>query len=112
MNLQDFLTNNNNSNQSFKTQNFQGGNYQSQNSYYPREGNLNWPSLINGIKTNKKIRNIIIIAGVVVLAIVIGLIAILLPLIIKIFNYLTSVGISGLMDAGLKFINDLLGAIK
>jgi type IV secretory pathway component VirB8 len=112
MNLQDFLTNINNSNQSFKTQNFQSDNYQSNNSYFPREGNLNWPNLINGIKNNKKIRNLLIIAVVVVMVIVIGLIAILLPLIIKIFNYLTTVGISGLIDAGFKFINDLLGTIK
>ena len=112
MNLQDFLTNFNNSNQSFKTQNFQRGNYQSQNSNYPREGNFNLPNLINGIKNNKKIRNVLIIAVVIILVIVIGLIAILLPLIINIFNYITSVGFSGLIDAGLKFINDLLGTIK
>lgn len=112
MNLQDFLTNNNWSNQSFKTQNFQNDNFRSHNSYYPREGNFNLPNLINGIKNNKKIRNLLIIAVAIVLAIVIGLIAVLFPLIIKIFNYLTSVGISGLIDAGLKFINDLSGTIK
>lgn len=112
MNLQDFLTNINNPNQSFKTQNFQSGNYQNHNSSFPREGNFNLPNLINGIKSNKKIRNILIIAVVIVLAIVIGLIAILLPLIINIFNYITSVGISGVIDAGLKFINELLGTTK
>lgn len=112
MNLQDFLTNNNRSNQSFKTQNFQSGNYQNHNSFFPREGNFNLPNLINGIKNNKKIRNLLIIAVVIVLAIVIGLIAILLPLIIKIFDYLTTVGISGLIDAALKFVNDLLSVSK
>ena len=112
MNLQDLLTKYNNSNQSFKTQNFQSGNYQSGNSSFPGESNFNLPNLINSIKTNKKIRNLLIIAVVILLAIVIGLIAILLPLIINIFNYITSVGISGLIDAGLKFINELLGTVK
>jgi len=112
MNLQDLLTKYNNSNQSFKTQNFQSGNYQSHNSSFPGESNFNLPNLINSIKTNKKIRNLLIIAVVSVLVIVAGLIAILLPLIINIFNYLTSVGFSELIDAGLKFINDLLGTIK
>lgn len=112
MNLQDYLTNNNNSNQSLKTQNFQNDNFRSHNSNFPREGNFNWQNLINVIKTNKKIRNLLIMAVVVVLVILIGLIAVLFPLIIKIFNYLSSVGISGLIDAGLKFVNDLLGTIK
>ena len=56
MNLQDLLTKYNNSNQSFKTQNFQNDNFRSHKSYYPREGNFNLPNLINGIKNNKKIR--------------------------------------------------------
>jgi hypothetical protein len=91
MELQDSLTNKNKTYQSFKTQNFQNGNFQSQNSYYPREGNFNWSNLMNGIKNNKKIRNLVIIVAVILLGIVIGLIAISLPLIIKIFNYITSV---------------------
>ena len=112
MNLQDYLTNNDKSNQSFKTQNFYNDNYRSHDSSFPLAGNFNWANLINGIKNNKKIRNFVIIASVILLGMVIGLIAMLLPLIIKMFNYITTVGISGLMDAGLKFINDLLGTIK
>ena len=53
MNLQDFLTNINNQNQSFQTQNFQRSKYQNHNSSFPREGNFNLPNLINGIKNNK-----------------------------------------------------------
>jgi len=112
MELQDILTNDNKSNQSFKTQYFRGNIYQSHNLSHPLTGNFNLSNLINGIKNNKKIRNLVIIVAVIFLVIIIGMIALLLPLIFKIFNYLTSVGISGLIDAGLKFINELLSIIK
>jgi type IV secretory pathway component VirB8 len=112
MELQDFLTNKNKSNQSFKTQNLHNSSYQSHNSYCPREGNFNWPNLINGIKNNKKIRNIAIFVAVILLALVIGLIAILLPLIVRIFDYLMTTGISGLIDAVMKFLKDVLSITK
>jgi type IV secretory pathway component VirB8 len=112
MELQDFLTKRNKSYHSFRTQNFQNDGYQTYDSSSPLAGNINWANLINGIRNNKKIRNLLIIAVVIVLAIIIGLIAILLPLIVKIFDYLTTVGISGLIDAALKFVNDLLGVSK
>lgn len=112
MDLQDYLTNNNKSNESFKTQNFQSQSFQNYHSSFPREGNFNLPNLINGIKNNKKIRNLVIIVAVILLFLAVGLIAILLPLIVKIFNYLTSVGISGLINDVLKFITDLLSATK
>lgn len=112
MELQDFTAYKKRSNHSFKTHNFQNGDFNRYKSYHPREGNFNLPNLINGIKNNKKIKTFAIIAVVIILSILIALVAVLLPLIIKIFNYLTSVGFPAIIDTVSKFINDLLSNVK
>ena len=63
--------------------------YQYKREYgYQKQPQFNWLSIYDKIKQNQKLRNIIIIGIAIILIIVIGLIVILFPFIVKIFNYI------------------------
>ncbi len=77
-----------------------------------KQPQFNWLSIYDKIKQNQKLRNIIIIGIAIILIIVIGLIVILFPLIVKIFNYIAENGISGLIEMGMDILNKLTASIK
>lgn len=79
---------------------------------YNNERQFNWLNSYNKIKQNKKLRNIIIIGIATILIIIIGLIVILFPLILKIFNYIAENGVSGLIEMGMDILNKLTTSIK
>jgi hypothetical protein len=87
--------------------------YQYKREYgYQKQPQFNWLSIYEKIKQNKKLRNIIIIGIAIILIIVIGLIVILFPFIVKIFNYIAENGISGLIEMGMDILNKLTASIK
>ena len=87
--------------------------YQYKREYgYQKQPQFNWLSIYDKIKQNQKLRNIIIIGIAIILIIVIGLIVILFPFIVKIFNYIAENGISGLIEMGLDILNKLTASIK
>lgn len=87
--------------------------YQYKREYgYQKQPQFNWLSIYGKTKQNKKLRNIIIIGIAIILVIVIGLIVILFPFIVKIFNYVAENGISGLMEMGMDILNKLTASIK
>jgi hypothetical protein len=79
---------------------------------YQKQPQFNWLSIYDKIKQNKKLRNIIIIGIAIILVIVIGLIVVLFPFIVKIFNYIAENGISGLIEMGMDILNKLTSSIK
>lgn len=79
---------------------------------YQKQPQFNWLSIYDKIKQNQKLRNIIIIGIAIILIIVIGLIVILFPFIVKIFNYIAENGISGLIEMGMDILNKLTASIK
>jgi hypothetical protein len=87
--------------------------YQYKREYgYQKQPQFNWLSIYDKIKQNQKLRNIIIIGIAIILIIVIGLIVILFPFIVKIFNYIAENGISGLIEMGMDILNKLTASIK
>lgn len=79
---------------------------------YNNERQFNWLNSYNKIKQNKKLRNIIFIGIAIILVIIIGLIIILFPFFVKIFNYIAENGISGLIEMGMDILNKLTASIK
>ncbi|MHB1195404.1 MAG: hypothetical protein ACYC0A_01065 [Lutibacter sp.] len=79
---------------------------------YNNERQFNWLNLFNKIKSNKKLRNILIIGIAIILVIIIGLIIILFPFIIKIFIFIAENGVSGLIEMGMGILNKLTTSIK
>lgn len=87
--------------------------YQYKREYsYQKQPQFNWLSIYDKIKQNQKLRNIIIIGIAIILIIVIGLIVILFPLILKIFNYIAENGVSGLIEMGMELLNKFTSSIK
>ena len=66
-----------------------------------------WLMILDRVRGNQKLKFIIITVGIVILAIVILLIALFLPLIIKLFNYIMQNGIQGAWDAVTGFVEKL-----
>lgn len=106
MDIEDFLKNKNKHQQKYRKHN-----YHPDQQYAP-SGQFNLLKIINGIKNNRKLRNIILIGIVLILVIIIGLIVILFPLIIKLFNFITENGISGLIEVGTEFLNKIWEGTK
>lgn len=76
-------------------------------SYHGNSDHQKWFTILEKIKTNKKLQLIVVIAGIFILLIAIGLIVALLPLIIKIFNYISQNGLQSILDGATSFIDKL-----
>jgi hypothetical protein len=65
-------------------------------------------NLLSSVKNNPKLRRLVIVAGIIILVIVVILIIALLPLIIKLFNYLGTIGLQGILDGITGFVDKIL----
>jgi hypothetical protein len=78
--------------------------------HHPERGNFGHFKLINildNIRSNKKLRLLVVIAGIVILLIAIVLIVALLPLIIRLFNYISQNGLQSIFDGITGFLDKL-----
>ncbi|KUO65234.1 MAG: hypothetical protein ACYCZ2_05735 [Lutibacter sp.] len=96
----------------FAGKNIQRKHHYKQKYNYSNERQFNWLNLFNKIKQNKKLRNIIIIGIAIILVIVIGLIILLFPYIVKLFNFIAEKGVSGLVELSKELLNKLTTSIK
>ena len=67
-------------------------------SYHRHNANFRWEYFLENLKSNRKLKGLVIFSIIMILAIVIALIAILLPLILKIINYIGQNGVQGILD--------------
>jgi hypothetical protein len=73
------------------------------------EGNqINWLVILEKIKSNKKLRIFVLLAGLQILTIVIVLILVLLPSIIKLFNSISQTGLHGILNDITEFIDKIM----
>lgn len=79
---------------------------------YKDNGSFNLLALINSIKNNKKIRVILLIAVIVIIAAIIGLLLVLFPLVLKVIDFISKNGISGVLDAAIGFLEILWNGPK
>ncbi len=75
--------------------------------YQRLDPNFRWVHFMESIKSNRKLKGLVIIAFILILAIVIALIAILLPLILKLLNYISQNGVQGILDNVTGFLDKL-----
>jgi uncharacterized membrane protein len=78
--------------------------------HYPahrNEGHLQLFAILNKIRNNRKLKIIVIMAVIVLLIIAVALITALLPLIIKLFNYISQNGIQSIFDSITGFLDKL-----
>lgn len=67
-------------------------------SYYRHSNNFKWNYFMETIRTDKELRLLVLFGGIVILAIIIGLILILTPLILKFINYFSQNGIKEIVE--------------
>jgi hypothetical protein len=73
------------------------------------EGNYyNWMNILQKIRSNKKLKFFVLLAGLLLLTIVIVLIVVLLPFILKLLNYITTNGLQGIIDGITGFLDKIL----
>jgi hypothetical protein len=73
------------------------------------EGNfINWMNILQKIRSKKKLKIFVLLAGLLLLTIVIVLIVVLLPFILKLLNYITLDGLQGIIDGITGFLDKIL----
>jgi hypothetical protein len=75
---------------------------------YRRDEDPNWSNILVKIRNNKKLRLFAILAGILIIATVVVLIIVLMPLILKLFNYFSQNGLQGLLEYVTAFLDKIL----
>ena len=81
--------------------------HDSRYSYYGHDNGFSLSKILLKIKNNKKLKLLVVFAVLLILAIVIALSIVLLPLILKLVNYLSQNGLQGLLDYVLGFVDKI-----
>jgi hypothetical protein len=73
---------------------------------------FDWFSILDKIRNNNKLKLFVLIAGLLVLTIAIVLIIVLLPLILKLINSISQIGLQGILKEITGFIESILKGTK
>jgi hypothetical protein len=77
-------------------------------SSYGKGDQINWFIILEKIKSNKKLRIFVVLAGLLVLTILIVLILVLMPMIIKLINSIGQNGLQGILNDITGFFDKIL----
>lgn len=75
--------------------------------YQRHNSNYKWKFFLEKLKNNRKLQVFVLFTVFVILAITITLIIILLPLILKLLNYISQNGVQGILDNVSGFLDKL-----
>ena len=81
--------------------------HESYPSHYGHSDHQQWITILNKVRSNKKLKLIVILAGIVILIIAAALFIALLPLIVKLINYVSQNGLQSILDEITGFIDKL-----
>jgi hypothetical protein len=111
MGLEEFFENNRKDYRNNRQNSYPDDNEYSYNSRYPlneNEDNINWQNIFENIRSNKKLKLFVVLAGILILIIVIVLIIVLFPLIVKLLNYVSQNGLQGIINEISGFLDKIL----
>ncbi len=111
MEFDDLFENKQNKHKNYRQQQYYNDNKYSHDSNYSNHENRahnKWLDILNKIKENKKIRNLLIIGVIIFLFLLIGLIIILFPQLMRLFNYIIENGLQGVISAVTDFLNKII----
>ncbi len=114
MGFEDFFENSRNHHSSYGKQSYHGDHNDHRQShdsrhYYPgQDRHFDLMKVLAKIRENKKLKVLMIIAAIVILAIVIFLVITLLPLLGKIFTFITQLDLKGLQEYIIGLLDKLL----
>jgi hypothetical protein len=102
MGFDNFFENDRRNNENYRDNRYNEDNRYQRNSYPSDQEDreqFNISAFLEKIKSNKKLKLLVIIAIILILVIVVALIIILFPLIMKLFNYISQNGLQGVIDS-------------
>jgi len=111
MEVEEFFENKRQNQGNYRQLNYQDynrGSQEMEHSYSERSIHQKWLTILEKIKSNKKLKILVVLAGIFIITIAIMLIIVFLPLIIKLFNYINQYGLQGLMDAVTGFLDKIM----
>jgi hypothetical protein len=111
MGFEELFENNRKENMNYGGSRYPDDSRNSNNTRYPHHENEekeNWQNILEKIKNNRKLRVIVIWAGIILSAIAIVLIIALFPLIVKLINYIAQNGLQGVINTIEGFIGKIL----
>jgi hypothetical protein len=82
---------------------------ESHNSNQGYDNHLNWSGILEKIRRNRKLKILVVIAGILILAIAVVLIIILLPVLTKLYDYISQNGLQGILDGITGFLDKIGG---
>ncbi len=107
MDIEDLFENKNKYRHKQGVQDFSQGNSYKPENYYCEPERFNFFELLNSINNNKKLKITIFVVLFILIAVIIGLVVLLFPIIIKTINYIFQNGVSGLIDIVRDLLNNL-----
>lgn len=75
--------------------------------YHGHENEMQFSNILEKIRGNKKLKSVIIVAGIFILAIAILLIIVFLPVLMKLLNYISQNGLQGLLEEVTTFVDKI-----
>ena len=102
MGLEEFFENNDRDYRNKRGNSYRDGNEYSNNPGSPfneYSENVDWRNLLERIRSDKKLRIIVVSAGILILVVIAVLIMVLFPLIIKLVNYISQNGLQGVINS-------------
>jgi uncharacterized membrane protein len=110
MGFEDFFENDRNHHRSYGKQRYNGDHNDSHHEYQSHHGmesHFDWTNVLTKVRNNKKLKGLVILSAILILSLAIFLIIALLPILGKIFTYITQLDLKGLQE----FITGLLDKI-
>jgi hypothetical protein len=109
MEFDDFLENRDRKHGNYRGQRDYDDDRYSNNSHQEQEqeDHLKWQNILEKIKGNKKLKQLVIFAGISILLIAVFLIIFLMPIIMKIINYIGQNGLQGLLEGITGFLDTI-----
>lgn len=112
MEFEDFFEKKHKYHKKHKMHNYDYDDSHNHESFSVGHGSFKPYEFINSLKNNKKLKTIIIVGVIIIIAVLIGLISLLFPLLTKLFNYISQNGISGIYEIAMNFIDKLWNGVK
>jgi hypothetical protein len=131
MGLEDFFEDDRKKNEGYMNQSYDQRQRQSRNQYQQpnryddhsnikhnndsfdkNDDSINWTTIIEKIRGNRKLKILLIVGGLFLVVIVVVLLMVLLPLIMKLFGYVGQNGLQGIIDNVTAIINKILNGTK
>ena len=91
----------------FRYKDSQNSTHDLRHSYQRYDSNIKSLNFLENLKNNRKLKLIVVFAIILILTIIIALFVVLLPLILKLFNYINQNGVQGIMDYIIGFLDKI-----